>query len=229
MTATEITETFNYSVIDVDLASRLQRQAERIRARLRAATADVIEIGNDLLAVKESLEHGAFTLWVETECGFAIRSAENYMRVAEAEAKNANFALLPLSVAHKVAAKSTPPEIVERVLSAAEAGKPLSLAVVDDLLAAARHERNEARRQKMGLRRRGRTAPSAEALRRREREREKEIRLYEERHEKAACRLLDALGDDGCALIVDVLGDNEIHADEVRRILKRKLSEAPKG
>jgi hypothetical protein len=43
----------------------------------------IVWIGRDLLAVKQMLEHGQFVHWVAKECGFSIRTAQNYMRVAE--------------------------------------------------------------------------------------------------------------------------------------------------
>lgn len=41
----------------------------------------VIEIGEDLVRVKEELPHGSFTAWIDQNMPFKIRTAQNYMRV----------------------------------------------------------------------------------------------------------------------------------------------------
>jgi hypothetical protein len=50
------TKEFDYSTVPADLAADLRKQAERIRKQNKTATAAIIEIGNDLRAVKQRLE-----------------------------------------------------------------------------------------------------------------------------------------------------------------------------
>ena len=57
------TTTFNYTDLPADLAISLRRQAERIRERAKKTTKAIIEIGCDLLAVKQNLPHGMFGSW----------------------------------------------------------------------------------------------------------------------------------------------------------------------
>src|SRR5262249_5202495 len=83
----------------------------------------VIEIGRELISIKGQLEHGQFTEWVEIECGFSLRSAENYMRAAAfAVGKSETVSLLRPATAYRLAAKSAPPEVVSAVIRSIEAG-----------------------------------------------------------------------------------------------------------
>jgi hypothetical protein len=57
--------------------------AERIKAKVKKTLQGVIEIGNDLLAVKKALEHGQFGRWLKGEFGWRQRTAYNFMSVAD--------------------------------------------------------------------------------------------------------------------------------------------------
>jgi hypothetical protein len=58
---------FNYGLLDMKVAKRVRTSADRIRERVRKTVQDVIEIGDDLLAVKEALDHGQFGPWLKAE------------------------------------------------------------------------------------------------------------------------------------------------------------------
>jgi hypothetical protein len=54
------------------------------------------------------LGHGQFVQWLESECGFSLRSARNYMRASEFAAdKNATIARLPPATLYRLSAKNT--------------------------------------------------------------------------------------------------------------------------
>src|SRR6266404_1178418 len=88
---------FDYSPLDTQVAERLQSAAQRIRGKLQRTLEDIIEIGNDLLAVKESLAHGQFGKWLRAEFGWGDRMARNFMSVAERFGKTATIADLPIA------------------------------------------------------------------------------------------------------------------------------------
>lgn len=69
----------------------------RIRERVKKTVEDIIEIGTDLLAVKETLEHGHFGPWLKAEFGWSERTAQNFMSVAERfkSAKIADLSIQP--------------------------------------------------------------------------------------------------------------------------------------
>ena len=128
MTSTaKLTPVFQYDALAADTAVRLRDTACRIRARVKVTTTAIIEIGTELVAVKKELEHGRFTQWVETECGFSLRTAERFIGVAKfAAGKTDIVSNLQVATVYRIAAKSAPTKIVKHVLNRVEAGRPPS-------------------------------------------------------------------------------------------------------
>jgi Protein of unknown function (DUF3102) len=109
--------------VEVSQTASLQEAATRIRNLSGKVSVSILEIGQVLLQVKAMTAHGSFTQWVEDDCGLTRRSAQNYMRVAIFAAdKSASIALLSPTVLYRLAAKSTPAEIVSAVLRLLEGG-----------------------------------------------------------------------------------------------------------
>jgi hypothetical protein len=129
---------FDYASVAVGDAGQLRERAARIRTNIQKTTGVFIEIGHDLLDAKNRLDHGRLIDWIEAECGFSIRTAQNYMRAAElADKRGATVALLPPRAIYRLAAKATPPEVIEAVISRAKAGETVSDDAVKDLVDAA--------------------------------------------------------------------------------------------
>ena len=140
-TAAAITP-YDYTQHTPDIAERLRKQADRIRQKLRSTVSAIIHIGRDLIAAQEHLQRGQFCTWVERECGFTVRSAQNYMRAAEfAEDKNEIISHLSPTVIYALAAKSTPTEIVNDVVARVEAGEVIAETTIKTMLEDARSER----------------------------------------------------------------------------------------
>ncbi len=135
MTAREIAK-----VLDINV--ELQAIAERIRARIRRTTEDIIKTGHDLIQVKAGLEHGQFHEWVETKCGMTDRAARNYMQAARwAEGKPETISDLPPTTIYALASPSTTKEIQDRVVADLEAGKKINMHEVSRRIKMARTER----------------------------------------------------------------------------------------
>jgi hypothetical protein len=66
---------FNYDVLEAKVAEQVRSSADRIRERVKKTVEDIIEVGNDLLAVKEA------------EAGEEITVATSKEIVAEAKKK----------------------------------------------------------------------------------------------------------------------------------------------
>jgi hypothetical protein len=142
--------------------------ADRIRARIRQTTADIIATGNDLIAVQDRLEHGEFLAWIDREFGWTARSAQRFMLAAKfAEDKSDIVSYLPATTIYKLAAPSTSEEIKAEVVADLRAGR-----VVDHRQVEARisDERVHARHRAKLNARYHRKARSPAAQRRRERE-----------------------------------------------------------
>jgi len=90
--------------------TELSEVANRIRSLRQAATLHAIEIGRELLRVKASLPHGAFAKWVERECQFKIRTAQDLMKLAREVDPDAEVATLMVPSTLRVyLSKNTPP------------------------------------------------------------------------------------------------------------------------
>jgi hypothetical protein len=139
---------FYYDLLESKIADKVRTAADRIRDRVKKAVEDIIEVGNDLLAVKEALPHGQFLPWLRSEFGWSERSAQNFMSVAEKfkSAKIADLSIQP-SAAYFLAAPSIPDEARERAVEKAEAGEEITIAAAKEIVAEARKKRRP-RRQK---------------------------------------------------------------------------------
>jgi hypothetical protein len=140
---------FNYDLLETKVADRVRSAADRIRERMKKTVEDIIEVGNDLLAVKEALPHGQFLPWLKAEFGWSERSAQNFMSVAE-QFKSAKIADLPIqpSAAYLLAAPSVPDEAREKAVEKAEAGEEITFATAREIVAEVR-KRKRPRRPRM--------------------------------------------------------------------------------
>jgi hypothetical protein len=133
---------FNYSTLPAEAAERARRAADGIR---RAQRASVQEIGRHLSAAKEALPHGSFTPWAVAELGMTARTAQRYMQAAAfLDGKPDTVSLLPPTLIYDLAAPSTPAEVVQQVVDAAERGAPLPPAEIEKRLGAAKDAAREA-------------------------------------------------------------------------------------
>ena len=73
---------FDYSLVG-EAADRVRSSAEKIRRTVQKTLDDLIEVGQELLAVKEAVGHGHFGAWLRAEFGWTERTAQNLMSVAE--------------------------------------------------------------------------------------------------------------------------------------------------
>jgi hypothetical protein len=216
--------TFDYSVIDADLASNLRRQATRIRTRIGKATQDLIDIGRDLLAAKKHLiDHGNFVTWVEAEVGIARRTAQAYMAIAKlADDKGAAIALLPPTTVHRLASKSAPPEVVSRVLAKAESGDVVPDRIVSAMILEAKFQRKTtARRDRRGLPESGQFKIEGKAREQVRRRTEQTSPDREEKTSEAAETLLKALGTEGIGLVVKLFSEAEWPWDLISALRRR--------
>ncbi len=116
---------FDYALVG-DAADRVRSAAERIRRTVQKTVGNIIEIGQELLAVKESVGHGHFEPWLRAEFSWTKRTAQNFMSVAERFGGNTQLiSHLPIdpTAAYLLAAPSAPDEARQ---TAVEARRPAS-------------------------------------------------------------------------------------------------------
>ncbi len=141
---------FNYDLLDTKVAEKVRSSADRIREKVKKTVEDIIEVGNDLLNVKEALPHGKFGEWLKKEFGWAERSAQNFMAVAQAfgpKTEMISDLTIQPTAAYLLAAPSAPGEALQQAIERAEAGEEITSAVAKRILAEARkNSRREKRR-----------------------------------------------------------------------------------
>lgn len=121
---------FDYDALPVADETIVRAAAERIKLRVRRVSEDIIAIGQDLIAVKERLEHGLFLPWVASEFEMSERTAQNFISVATRFGKSATVADLSPKVLYALAAPSTPDDVVEKAAEKAAAGGKVTAADV---------------------------------------------------------------------------------------------------
>jgi Protein of unknown function (DUF3102) len=99
-------------------AEFLREAAERIRVMMAR---DIIEIGRELIAVKDRVGHGNFLRWLDVEFEMSEPSAVRTVKD------------LKRSVLYELAAPSTPPEVRDKIERRVLAGENIALADVQAL------------------------------------------------------------------------------------------------
>jgi Protein of unknown function (DUF3102) len=138
MSGTELVRKgFDYSQVDTDLAAQMREAADRVRARMRAS---IIEVGHELLAIKDRLGHGQFVAWVEHECQLNIRAAQRAMQAAEMVDKHDKLSYLPPDGLLALASRSASEPIVAKIIEQIETGAQPTAADIKRQIAAAVRE-----------------------------------------------------------------------------------------
>jgi hypothetical protein len=127
---------FNYGRLEAKAAERARTAADNIRQMMRKSLDDLIDIGSELLAVKEALGHGRFQAWLDAEFGWKERMARNFMAVAARFAKSAIIADLAIepTAAYLLAAPSTPDSACQAAITRARAGERITTGVAKEIV-----------------------------------------------------------------------------------------------
>src|SRR5271163_1886164 len=126
---------FDYATLDPDVVSLATAAATEIRTSTRRQITEVVAAGKLLREVKAALPHGSFGKWLEAEFGWTARTAENYMRAAEAYGSNTKCVSdLPLKTIYQLQAPSVPESVRANVFSMAERGERPTQELVEALI-----------------------------------------------------------------------------------------------
>ena len=142
-----VTQGFDYALVG-DAADKVRSSAEKIRSTVQKTIEDIIVVGQELLAVKESVGHGHFGAWVRAEFGWTERTAQNFMSVAErfgANPKLISDLTIQPTAAYLLAAPSAPDEARQQAIERAEAGEEITTSVAKEILAETRKKRRPRR------------------------------------------------------------------------------------
>ncbi|MGK7947278.1 MAG: DUF3102 domain-containing protein [Xenococcaceae cyanobacterium] len=122
-----LSKSFDYSSLDKETSSFIQSRTFEIKKLIKRSVEDIINIGNNLIEVKERLGFGNFYDWLEVEFNWTSRTAVRFMSVAQRfNSDNVSDLnnILP-SALYQLAAPSTPDEAVTEALERAKVGETI--------------------------------------------------------------------------------------------------------
>jgi hypothetical protein len=103
----------------------VQEQTEEIRRLAARSSADIVEIGHRLIAVKEHLAHGEFLPWIDREFGWSDVTARRFMSVARAFGQIVHGERFEARALYALASGDVPEEVRQEFVARAEAGEPV--------------------------------------------------------------------------------------------------------
>jgi hypothetical protein len=138
-----ICETFDYTPLTTEVVQQVRSAAQRIRCLVQRTLEDLLSVGQELLAVKETLPHGHFGPWLRAEFGWTERTARNFMAVAQRfgpKTEMISDLRMEATAAYLLAAPSAPEEASEIALRRAQKGEHITAAVAKDILGSLRNK-----------------------------------------------------------------------------------------
>lgn len=130
---------YDYSGVPADVAERAREVAAVVRLMHRRTMQAILDMGRELISVKESLGHGRFGDWLEAEFGAVARTARNYMMAADRFGDKAEIvSVLPPATVYALASPSTPETTRAQVIERLSSGDTITSAEVGDLIRASR-------------------------------------------------------------------------------------------
>lgn len=119
------------SLPDMD---RVKAATGRIQLRMKRTAEDIVEIGLDLIEIKDCLPHGGFLPWIEAEFGMSDRTARRFVDVAKVYGTRLDpVSNLSPKVLYELSAPSTPEPVRQVIEAKAEQGETVSVKEVQDL------------------------------------------------------------------------------------------------
>ncbi len=113
---------FDYS--EIPDSEQISVAAERIKECGYRIVEDMIEIGRELIEVKNLLGHGQFQKWIAAEFGWSKQTAINFMHVAKNLGdKSTAIVLLPPTAVYVLAAPSFPDKARQEIVQRLEQGE----------------------------------------------------------------------------------------------------------
>ena len=126
---------FDYTTLTPQVRVLVQDKTFELKSLIRRSAQDIINIGQNLIEIKEQLGHGNFRTWLKAEFNWSVRTATRFMQVAT-KFKRANLAYLNIAVSalYLLAETSTPEEIREQALELAKQGENISHTKVKEMI-----------------------------------------------------------------------------------------------
>lgn len=117
---------FDYAALDTETRIVIQQRTTEIKALMKRAASDIIEIGQKLIEVKARLGHGHFDGWVKAEFDWTRQTAYRFINVAERFGDCNNLLQMAPSALYLLAAPSTPEAARIEAIARAESGESIT-------------------------------------------------------------------------------------------------------
>lgn len=128
---------------EMELEAFFAAHAEAIRVLAKRTAADIIEIGQRLIAVKAKKNHGEWLRWLKDEFNWTQPTAFNYMHVAEAfgsKLSTLDNLTIDLGALYLLARDDVGEEVRDKIIEHVEPGERITKAKAEELIEAARAE-----------------------------------------------------------------------------------------
>ena len=125
---------FDYATLDSETRIVVQQRTSEIKALMRRAAQDIIDIGQKLIEVKARLPHGEFGGWLVAEFEWSQDTANNFMRVATRFGDNPIISEFAPSALYLLAAPSTPEPARHEAIERATAGEPITFSAAREIV-----------------------------------------------------------------------------------------------
>ncbi|MFK0730095.1 MAG: DUF3102 domain-containing protein [Gloeotrichia echinulata HAB0833] len=137
------TRQFAYTNLNPEILTVVQQHTNQIKGLMRRTAQDIIQIGQELIEVKQYLGHGNFTNWLKFEFNWSISTATKLMHVAE-QLKSVNFTDLNISASalYMIAAPSTSKDARAEVLRRAVMGENISYTQAKEIVSKYKQKAN---------------------------------------------------------------------------------------
>ncbi len=125
---TQLTKQSIYTGLSGPAEAITRTAAEEIKEAVRRTAAEIVYIGGKLVEVQEHLKGNGFQQWCNEEFGWSKSQAYNYINAYNRFGARPNFGQLDIatSAINLLAAPSTPDDVVEEIVSKAEAGEKIT-------------------------------------------------------------------------------------------------------
>lgn len=138
---------FDYAALDSETRIVVQQRTSEIKALMKRAASDIIEIGQKLIEVRSKLGHGHFEGWIKSEFDWTRQTAYRFINVADHFSGCNNLLQMAPSALYLLAAPSTPDSARQEAIARAEQGESITHATARTIVDAAKVEAEiEARR-----------------------------------------------------------------------------------
>src|SRR5215831_7641535 len=123
-----LTSETEHMAVKIGICSEeLQSIAIKIKSLRQRSVEYAIEIGHELLRVKARLPHGIFIKWIENQCEFKIRMAQDLMKLArDAELNTDVVGMMVPSTLRIYLSRKTPPHVKHLVRTRLLSGERVS-------------------------------------------------------------------------------------------------------